>query len=403
MNKGQRLTDIEAKRTCGTDLGPHAVGARYPAVVSEDEDPESPNNESGKNNDELEERIELTPEQKVALGRTLEGIQQTLARNIEFPKFRLPDSTLNIYAVSRIPESQQAMVASVIQPLADMQQSGKKQFSSISSDIFKSYSLVQPTLNLVASQLTNNIDFSAFAGAARAAELFASQQATWLNNIAPALASMRAAFYPPNLRGIEGLELEDVEKVVMADGIPLYGLPRPSIAQALIQAGGARGRREVLGRRWKLISGDCRAAIGRCGSDAVAAYVPFAVAALDALDAGHTEAAQTLAGTLIDAILTSYFGKDRYKYTPDRNGKRTKDAYEEFDVRQFIAFAPMWQTYQQFFTADGDKVPMTFSRNATAHTVSSRQFNRRNALQGVMIACSLLYRLDEEPSAVTLP
>jgi hypothetical protein len=60
----------------------------------------------------------------------------------------------------------------------------------------------------------------------------------------------------------------------------------------------------------------------------------------------------------------------------------------------------MWQTYQQFFVADGDKVPMTFSRNATAHTVSPRQFNRRNAVQGIMVACSLLYRLDEEARAL---
>ena len=120
------------------------------------------------------------------------------------------------------------------------------------------------------------------------------------------------------------------------------------------------------------------------------------VAALNALDAGHAAAAQALAGSLVDAILSSYFGKDRYKYTPDRKGKRTKDAYDEFSVRQFIAFAPMWQTYQKFFVTDGDKVPMTFSRNATAHTVHPRQFNRRNAVLGLMVACSLLCRLDEE-------
>lgn len=76
-----------------------------------------------------------------------------------------------------------------------------------------------------------------------------------------------------------------------------------------------------------------------------------------------------------------------------------QDVYDEFSVRRFIAFAPMWQTYQQFFVTDGDKVPMTFSRNATAHTVSPRQFNRRNALQGLMVASSLVYRLDEEARA----
>ena len=117
------------------------------------------------------------------------------------------------------------------------------------------------------------------------------------------------------------------------------------------------------------ISADCRNAAEGCTSGRCS-YVPFAEAAVDALDAGHTEAAQALAGSLVDAILSSYFGKDRNKYTPDKTGKRTKDAYDEFSVRQFIAFAPMWQTYQQFFVTDGDKVPTTFSRNATAHTVS---------------------------------
>ena len=110
-------------------------------------------------------------------------------------------------------------------------------------------------------------------------------------------------------------------------------------------------------------------------------------------------AAQALAGSLIDAALTSDFGKDRYKCTPERSGKRTKEAYDEFNLRQFIAFAPMWPTYQQIFVADGDKVLVTFSRNALAHTVSPRQFNRRNAVQGIMIACSLPYRLDEAARA----
>lgn len=371
--------------------------------MSEDELPQDSADERGKNNDDVEGRLELTPDQQAALRRTLEGIQQSLVRNIELPKFTLPESTFkNILAVSRVAETQQAMVARLIKPLADMQQSWQNQFASISSDIFKSYSLVQPNLDLVASQLTRNIDFSAFAGAARIAEQFAAQQTTWLKNIAPALASMRTAFYPPNLRSIEGLEFEEVEQVVMADGIPLYGLPRASTAEALLRADGARGRREILGGRWKSISADCRKAVGGCSSEAVAAYVPFAVAALDALDDGHMEAAQALAGSLIDAILTSYFGKQRYKYTPDRNGRRTKDVYDEFSVRQFIAFAPMWQTYQQFFVADGDKVPMTFSRNATAHTVSPRQFNRRNAVQGIMVACSLLFRLDEEARALEM-
>jgi hypothetical protein len=368
--------------------------------VSDEERGDKPADDGGEDR-EAEERIELTPEQEEALRRTMEGIRRSLFPKIKFPTFTLPESTLrNIAAISRIAEAQQATVASAIKPILDAQAAWRRQFAVINSDIFKSHALAQSNLNLIASQLAKNIDFGFAESAATIAAQFAAQQATWLKSIGPAIASMHAAFYPPNLRSIEGLKFEEVEQVVMVDGIPLYGVPHASTAAALIRADGASKRRDVLGRRWKTISADCREAVERCTSETVTPYVSFAVAAIDALDAGHTEAAQALAGSLVDAILRSYFGSDRYKYTPDKKGKRTKDAYDEFSVRQFIAFAPMWQTYQQFFVTDGDKVPTTFSRNATAHTVSRRQFNRRNAVQGLMVACSLLCRLHEEAVAL---
>lgn len=351
--------------------------------------------------DGAEERIKLTPEQEAALRRNMEIIARSLTPKIKLPTVTLPESTLrNIAAISRIADTQQAMVASAIKPILEAQAAWQKQFPVINSDIFKNHALAQSNLNLIASQLTKSIDFGIAESVAKIAAQFTAQQAAWLKSIGPAIASMRAAFYPANLRSIEGLKFEEVEQVAMVDGIPLYGVPRTSTAEALIRADGASKRREILGRRWKTISADCRDAMESCTSEAVAPYVHFTVAAIDALDAGHTEAAQALAGSLVDAILSSYFGKDRYKYTPDKKGKRTKDAYDEFSVRQFIAFAPMWQTYQQFFVTDGDKVPATFSRNATAHTVSRRQFNRRNAVQGLLVACSLLYRLNEEAVAL---
>jgi hypothetical protein len=150
--------------------------------------------------------------------------------------------------------------------------------------------------------------------------------------------------------------------------------------------------------QWKAVSADCRKAVEGLSSEAVAPYAPFGLAALDALDNSHTEAAQALTGSLIDSLLTAYFGKYRYKYTPAKNGKRTTEPYEEFTIRQFVAFAPMWQVYQQFWVEDGDRIPTTFSRNATAHTVSARQFNRRNAVQALLFATSLLFFFDEQAS-----
>lgn len=235
-----------------------------------------------------------------------------------------------------------------------------------------------------------------------AVQRLAEQRTTWLRNHLPTVESMRAQFYPRNLRAIDGLDLEAVEQVVMVDGIPLYGVPRTEIAEALIRAQGMSVRRDILGRRWKAISADCRGAVEACNSEPVTPYLSFAVAALDALDAGHTEAAQALAGSLVDALVNGYFGAERHKYTPNTK-TRTNEAYNEFTVRQFIAFAPIWLAYQQFNRAYGDKVPTTFSRHATAHAVGAKQYNRRNAVQGLMMVCSLLWHFDELARSLTEP
>lgn len=364
--------------------------------MSEVEDAEDPTEDSGA---AMRERIQPTAAQVDALRSTLASFQLSLAAQFKPPATSL--AFINALAASRIAEAQQVMAAKTLRPLLDAQLAWQSQFAGmarpfISSDVFKSTPLVQSNLNLVASQLTKNLHFGITESFAKVAANFAEQQASWLRSIETAISAMRASFYPPNLRAIEGLKLEEVEQVVMVDGIALYGLPRATIAEALIRADGARNRRNILGRRWRAISADCRTVVEGCTTTAIVPYRRLALSALDALDDGHPAAAQALAGSLVDAMLTAYLGKDRYRYTPDRNGKRTKEAYDEFSARQFIAFAPIWQAYQQFHVTDGDQVPTTFSRNATAHTVHSRQFNRRNSVQGIMIACSLLCWLDEE-------
>jgi len=352
---------------------------------------------------EDDESGELAPEQQEALRESVDQVRRSLAPKIAFelPSVQLvPESVLkNFTALSAFAEAQQAIISNAIQPFLDSQAAWQNQFAVINSDIFKTHELLQSNLNSIASQLTKNIDFGFGESMATFASQFAVQQEAWLKAIGPSLANIEWTFYPPNLQDIEDLALEQVEEVVMVDGISLYGLPRMSTAEALIRANSASKRRDILGRRWKTISADCREVATACATAAIAPYVPFAVAALDALDTGHTEAAQALAGSLIDAIIRAYFKTDRTKYTPNRSGTRTNDAYDEFTVRQFIAFAPMWQTYQLFFVENGDVVPITFSRNATAHTVNRRQYSRRNAVQALMFACSLLCFLDEEAAA----
>lgn len=329
---------------------------------------------------EPDDPVELTPEQAANLRRAMS--------NIPLPEFTLPESLLK-----NIVDAQRSLSSKYLEPLRDTQAEWQKRFSaSITSDTLKS-------IEQIFEQLNKQVDFSGIAQSlktvAKINTTFAAQQTTLFKNLGSAIESMRTDFYPSNLRSIEGLNFEDVDTVVMGDGIPLYGLPRTTTAEELIRAQNTNKRREILGRRWETISADCRETVLSCSSESVVSYAPFAAAALDALDAGHTEAAQALAGSLVETIVTGHFGTDRRKYTPSKK-MTTTDAYDEFTVREYIAFAPMWQTYQPFFVSNGDKVPIQFSRHATAHAVGKRQYNRPNAVQALMFVCSLLYRIDEE-------
>ena len=284
-----------------------------------------------------------------------------------------------------------------MKPMLDSQALWQKQIAtSINSDIFKSAALAQSNLNKISGQLYKNVDFGLSDSFAKLAQQVAAQQSAWMKTLGPSLERLKLSFYPPNLQPIEGLRWEEVESVVMVDGIALYGVPRTAIAEALIRADSAAKRRDILGRRWKAISADCRAAVEGCETERVAPYVPMALRALDALEAGHTEAAQALTGSLLDSMVNTYFGADRYLYTPDKRGKRTNAAYDEFTAHEYIALAPIWQAWQKFFPDEGLPVPHTFSRNATAHTVSTKQYTRRNAVQSLMIVSSLIYFFNGE-------
>ena len=108
-----------------------------------------------------------------------------------------------------------------------MQSGWKKQFDLINSDFFKTHTATQAQFAKLGANLTKTIDFGINDSVTKLAQQFAAQQSSWLKTLGPTLEQLRKSFYPPNLRGIEDLAFEDVEKVVMADGIALTASLRP--------------------------------------------------------------------------------------------------------------------------------------------------------------------------------
>jgi hypothetical protein len=211
------------------------------------------------------------------------------------------------------------------------------------------------------------------------------------------LARAAVSIYPDNLRGIDGLMISYVQVVVMDDGIPLYAVPRPTIAQGLVRAPTAAKRRNILGRRWRDIAKDCRLVLDECDAERVRSDRKFALQAIAALEAGHDLAAQALAASLLDTMLTAHFSHERVLLVPSEWVK-TPDGYEGFFVHKYWALAPVWTAYQRFFPDQGDPVPRRFARHATAHAVGGAQFSRRNAVQATMLVSSLIVYLNDRVS-----
>lgn len=286
-----------------------------PALPNDDEEQEESKEPAEVRRRERLERWanDLSPEDKQKLVNAAMQVRETLAER------------LDMSGLLRAVEAQRVHISAALEPVIQAQRAWQRQFAqTISSDALKALAPMQEQIRHLNANLARNVDFGALGQYAKLTEQLRAQQAHWFKEIVPHLAKLRDAFWPPNLRGIENLELEQVEVVTMLDGIGLYGVPRMSTAEALIKAESAAQRQEILGRRWKTITVDCREAMAACEEEALAPYAATAVAAIEALEAGHTQAAQALVGSLIDSILIAYLGDKRYLYTPNKKTKSSR-------------------------------------------------------------------------------
>ena len=212
-------------------------------------------------------------------------------------------------------------------------------------------------------------------------------------DIARRLDASHLLLWPANLRRVPGISLAEVTVVVMDEGIPLYAVPRTSTAEALLSASTYSERRTIIGNRWRSIASDCESVLHAVQSPALRGDAAFALRVASAMRDGHADAAQALAANLLDSMVRAHFTADRVVLMPSSK-VRTPDGYEDFIALKYLAVAPIWRAFQSFFPSNGDQVPRSFARHASAHAVVRRQFSKRNAIQALMLVTGLLAFLE---------
>lgn len=349
---------------------------------------------------------ELTPAEKQML-RVSSAALRKLISNTYMPEFdRLQKQIASIAKINVpvIPPSVLESFGRVVMPqLPATKLFDSGAFKLASTDLLKGFDFGGVT---AAAELVAKANFGWNQQLHDIAAKIAKQQSAWLKNLGK--FDFKFIVYPANIEDIEDLRLAELEQVILVEGIPLYGLPRQAIAKAIIRAKSPEKRREILGRRWKDIAVDCRQHVEGCRSYSVRSHTQFALRAIDAIEAGHHESAQALAANLLDTILRTHLAEDRVVLVPSKKVK-TPEGYNELALREWLALAPIWAAHQSYFPSNGEPIPRTFNRHATAHGVSTRQFSKRNAIQVLMLVCSLLRYIDarydrtEQVGSTSLP
>lgn len=240
-------------------------------------------------------------------------------------------------------------------------------------------------------------------GAGGAVAAMGTHFAAWSKNIEAfwaAMPKLPLRLLPPNLEGMEDVSIRAYGPVVITDGIPLYGIPRTSIAESILKAESSAERWSLLDHHSSDIAADCAALLSETTTERFRNELRLASRAADALSDRHPEAAQALAATILDCLQPTAL-KVAAEFTTEvlwpRKGHPEPDPshFDHIPVRFHIGFGPLRGAFRMFNRKDATTVPTAFGRHPTVHSVHPDQFTPINGVQAVMIVTSLLYLLTE--------
>lgn len=233
-------------------------------------------------------------------------------------------------------------------------------------------------------------------------------QAPWFAAMRESVARLSESLFdflardrlPPNWAGVTTYpNADELRKIVLDEGLPLAWVPSAGLLTRLLGAPDAAGRRQLISNGWKGILADCDERASEMISFQARTAGRFVRRSVAAFRDGHYESAQALATNLIDTLGNVYVTRDitdgHWKYLTARNSR--DHVVESFNLRDFLVLGALWAGHANY--RPGDMIPRTFTRHATTHGVSHRQYTRVNALIALMNATALLCWLERDKGA----
>lgn len=211
-----------------------------------------------------------------------------------------------------------------------------------------------------------------------------------------------ANWWPPNWP--RDIDPNAMQALLNDEGLPLVWVPRAEIVTQVLAAGSREERVAVLVARRAQVAEDCRAVLDDIAHPRLLTQRRLLEAAVDALAAGHDEAAQSLAVLVAETAVLLAAAAGHIDGLADRKGiyDRVKDAVRvDLDnappwlLRVAASLAPVAGFFTKFHPHQGDPVPEGVSRHVTVHFAFDEHYTEEHAVVAVLLMASVVRGLQQ--------
>lgn len=312
---------------------------------------------------------------------------QDLAKSLSSSIQASSEST--VHAVNQLFRQIDDSYFSLIESYQNAISVNKVQFKSLLPSVSN---LIFPSLNLPLPDIGASSVFSQLA-MSQSAILDQVRHLLKLGIKLPDYSQLAWRSLPLNLRLCRGeLNLDEIICFLQHEGIPLYLVPRKRIVTRLVRAENTAMRRQVLSSCHNQIVEDCASVIEAISKNWAGDELAFVDDAIGAMRAGFTQSAQAMLTSVLDTLIRRFVPDPnvRRSLTNRQNGANAPDLFNDLNLRQELVWLPIWNAHQAFWIDKGDRIPRVYSRHASVHGVSKRQFSKRNCVQVLMLVTSLV-------------
>lgn len=269
-----------------------------------------------------------------------------------------------------------------------------KAFNSYIGEVSSLVTIVEESLSYHAKQLTA-INEGIQSSARSLVQL--AEQASKLP-FEDILQGLRKAGLTPNLD--ESKDISNLKKFqkVLDQGYAFFWIPRAEIADKLILANKEKERKKIVSEFQSEILEDCSKVLTLIKSQQLRNHALHLSDAISSFNNGNFRSSQSATTICIDSLLDLLIRTSSLSKFGELLPK-TKDDASKLKKIQNIPVPYLYAALQarlvsfvfrKFDRLNSNTVSTKYARHSSTHSVSKRQYSEFNALQGIMIATSLL-------------